>query len=83
MEPDNMSAILAYIMLRSSGETEVTIMTAFQVISSDFVNVNCSELVKAEPVLIASELLKAAGDVDDAMKPNVSSDRCTNFLATS
>ncbi|KAI4170794.1 MAG: hypothetical protein LQ343_004683 [Gyalolechia ehrenbergii] len=80
MEPDNMSAILAYIMLRSSGETEVTIMTAFQVISSDFVNVNCSELVKAEPVLIASELLKAAGDVDDAMKPNVY--EALHFLAS-
>lgn len=69
-------------MLRSPGEAEVRIMTAFQVISSDFVNVNCSELAKAEPVLIASELLKAAGDVDDVMKTNVSSSRHMGFVAT-
>ncbi|KAL8834033.1 MAG: hypothetical protein Q9170_003964 [Blastenia crenularia] len=68
MQQHNMSAILAYIMIRSSGEAEVTIMTAFQVISSEFVNVNCHELAKSEPVLIATELLKAAGDVDDASK---------------
>lgn len=80
MEPDNMSAILANIMLRSSGETEVTIMTAFQVISSDFVNVNCSELVKAEPVLIASELLKAAGDADDTTK--LTAYEALHFLAS-
>ncbi|KAL9604378.1 MAG: hypothetical protein Q9219_000566 [cf. Caloplaca sp. 3 TL-2023] len=70
MENNNMSAILAYIMLRSSGEAEVAIMTAFHGISPEFTNVNCSELVKAEPVLIASELLKAAGDLDEAAKPN-------------
>ncbi|KAL9021748.1 MAG: hypothetical protein Q9185_001112 [Variospora sp. 1 TL-2023] len=64
----NMSAILAYIMMRSSSEAEATVMTALRAISSDFVNVNFSELVKAEPVLIASELLKAAGDGDDEVK---------------
>ncbi|KAL8917919.1 MAG: hypothetical protein Q9208_007662 [Pyrenodesmia sp. 3 TL-2023] len=66
----NMSAILAYIMMRSGGEAEATIMTALQVISSDFVNVNCSELVKSEPVLTATELLKAAGDGDDVARTN-------------
>ncbi|KAL8939500.1 MAG: hypothetical protein Q9216_003328 [Gyalolechia sp. 2 TL-2023] len=80
MDPDNMSAILAYIMLQSSVGTEATIMTAFQVISSDFVNVNCSELVKAEPVLTASELLKAAGDFDGSMKP--SAYEALHFLAS-
>lgn len=73
MEHSNMSAILAYIMMRSSGEAEATIMTAFRAISSDFVNVDCSELVKVEPVLIATELLKAAGDGDDAARNKVSS----------
>lgn len=68
----NMSAILAYIMMRSGGEAEATIMTALQVISSDFVNVNCSELVKSEPVLTATELLKAAGDGHDVARTNVS-----------
>ncbi|KAL8694218.1 MAG: hypothetical protein Q9218_001105 [Villophora microphyllina] len=64
----NMSSILAYIILRTTSEAEVAIMTAFEVISFEFANVNCSELVKTEPVLIASELLKAAGDADDATK---------------
>ena len=71
MEPINMSAILAHILLRSPSEAEVTIMTALQVVSSEFLNVDCAELIKAEPVLIALELLKAAGDADDATKPKV------------
>lgn len=71
MEHSNMSNILAFIMLRSPSETEATIMTAFQVVSSEFTNVNCTELVKTEPVLIASELLKAAGDAVEASKPKV------------
>ncbi|KAL8891174.1 MAG: hypothetical protein Q9215_001770 [Flavoplaca cf. flavocitrina] len=69
MEPVNTSAILAYILLRSASDAEITIMTAFQSASSEFLNVDCAELIKAEPVLIASELLKAAGDADDDTKP--------------
>lgn len=80
MDHTNMSSILAYIILRTTNEAEITIMTAFEVISSDFANVNCSELVKTEPVLIASELLKAAGDADEATKPRVGS-QCTAFPA--
>ncbi|KAL8774573.1 MAG: hypothetical protein Q9209_000946 [Squamulea sp. 1 TL-2023] len=68
MEPVNMSTILAYILLQSPSEAEVTIMTALQVVSSEFMNVDCADLIKAEPVLIALELLKAAGDADDASK---------------
>ncbi|KAL8790468.1 MAG: hypothetical protein Q9213_000620 [Squamulea squamosa] len=68
MEPVNLSTILAYILLQSPSEAEVTIMTALQAISSEFMNVDCAELIKAEPVLIALELLKAAGDADDASK---------------
>ncbi|KAL8900267.1 MAG: hypothetical protein Q9207_005780 [Kuettlingeria erythrocarpa] len=66
----NMSAILAYIMIRSGNEAEITTMTALRAISSDFVNVNYSELVKSEPVLTATELLKAAGDSDDVARTN-------------
>ncbi|KAI4208635.1 MAG: hypothetical protein LQ348_000112 [Seirophora lacunosa] len=76
----NMSAILAYIMMRSSSETEATIMAALQAISSDFVHVDCSDLVKAEPMLIASELLKAAGDGDDDAKTKAH--EALHFLAS-
>lgn len=80
MDHTNMSSILAYIILRTTSEAEFTIMTAFEVISSDFANVNCSELVKTEPVLIASELLKAAGDAGEAFKSRVGL-QCTAFPA--
>ncbi|KAL8800291.1 MAG: hypothetical protein Q9182_005285 [Xanthomendoza sp. 2 TL-2023] len=71
LEPINMSAILAYMLLRSPSEAEVTIMTALQSVSSEFNNVDCAELVKSEPVLIALELLKAASDSDDVTRPKV------------
>lgn len=77
-----MSTILAYIMMRSSGEVEATIMTALRVVSSDFANVDCSELVKTDPVLIASELLKAAGDGDDTARTKVSSDLLKGLTTT-
>ncbi|KAL8671782.1 MAG: hypothetical protein Q9168_003729 [Polycauliona sp. 1 TL-2023] len=80
MEPANTSATLAYILLRSPGDAEGTIMTALQSVSSEFLNVDCAELIKAEPVLIASELLKAAGDADDAAKPK--SYYAIHFLAS-
>ncbi|KAL9586349.1 MAG: hypothetical protein Q9212_000967 [Teloschistes hypoglaucus] len=80
MDHTNMSSILAYIILRTTSEAEITIMTAFEVISSDFANVNCSELVKTEPVLIASELLKATGDADEATKPRAY--EALNFLTS-
>ncbi|KAL8754401.1 MAG: hypothetical protein Q9199_004371 [Rusavskia elegans] len=79
MEPANTSAILAYILLRSPSDAEVTIMSALQSVSSEFLNVDCAELIKAEPVLIASELLKTAGDAD-ATKPK--SYDAINFLAS-
>ena len=71
MDHTNMSHILALIILRSPNEAEITIMTALHVVSSEFTNVNCTELVKSEPVLIAAELLKAAGDADGASKVRV------------
>ncbi|KAL8849305.1 MAG: hypothetical protein Q9221_005715 [Calogaya cf. arnoldii] len=80
MESANTSAILAYILLRSPSDAEVTIMTALQSVSSEFLNVDCAELIKSEPVLIASELLKAAGDADDATKPK--SYDAISFLAS-
>ncbi|CAO1598571.1 serine/threonine-protein kinase M1 [Xanthoria calcicola] len=80
MEPANTSAILAYLLLRSPSDAEVTIITALQSVSSEFMNVDCAELIKAEPVLIASELLKTAGDADDATKPK--SYAAINILAS-
>ncbi|KAL8809103.1 MAG: hypothetical protein Q9200_003724 [Gallowayella weberi] len=71
LEPVNMSAILAYMLLRSPSEAEVTIMTALQIVSSEFNHVDCAELVRAEPVLIALELLKAASDSDNVTRPKV------------
>ncbi|KAL8715001.1 MAG: hypothetical protein Q9220_000958 [cf. Caloplaca sp. 1 TL-2023] len=80
MEPTNMPAILAYIILRSSNQAEIAIMASYQAISPDFVNIDCSELVKSEPVLIASELLKSAGDAEESTSPRASEG--IHFLAS-
>lgn len=66
-----MAAILAYILLQSSGEMENAIMSLLNAVSSEFGNLDCAELVRAEPILTASELLKAAGEDDDVGKAKV------------
>lgn len=71
MDHNNMAAILAYILLQSSGEMESVIMNLLNAVSSEFSNLDCAELVRAEPILTASELLKAAGEDDDVKKAKV------------
>ncbi|KAL8729547.1 MAG: hypothetical protein Q9166_004627 [cf. Caloplaca sp. 2 TL-2023] len=68
MEPVNIAAILAYILLRSPGEAEITSMTAFKAVSSEFNHFDCAGILNAEPLLIAVELLKTAGDADESTK---------------
>ena len=72
MEHKNMANIVALILLRSSNDTESTVMSLLNAATPDFNNVDCAELVKTEPVLIASELLKATSELDDLRTSNVS-----------
>lgn len=71
MDHTNMAAILAYVLLQSSGEMESIIMSLLNAVSSEFSNLDCAELVRAEPILTASELLKAAGEDNDVKKAKV------------
>ena len=74
MEHNNLAAILAYILLQPSKDTEDMIMGLVRAASSEFDNVDCAELVKGEPMLTASELLKAASEDDDLKRSRVSHD---------
>lgn len=67
MDHNNLGSILACILLQSSNDMENMIMALLNAVSSDFNNVDCADLVKAEPMLTAAELLKAAGE-DGQMK---------------
>ena len=74
MDHNNLAAVLAYILLQPSKDTEDMIMGLLRAASSEFDHVDCAELVKGEPMLTASELLKAAGEDDDLKKSRVSHD---------
>lgn len=71
MDHNNMAAILACIMLHSSNDTEHVIMSLLNEVSSEFGSLGCLELIRAEPILTASELLKAASEDNAATKSNV------------
>jgi serine/threonine-protein kinase ATR len=74
MDHNNLAAILAYILLQPLKDTEEMIMGLLQAVSAEFDQVDCAELVKGEPMLTASELLKAAGENDDVKRSRVSYD---------
>lgn len=74
MDHNNLAAILAYILLQPSKDTGEMIMGLLRAASPEFDHVDCAELVKGEPMLTASELLKAAGEDDDTKGSRVSPD---------
>ena len=75
MDHNNLAAILACILLQASDDTEGTIMALFAVVSSEFTKIDCTELLKAEQPLTASELLKAAGEGDERRRQKGSESR--------
>lgn len=81
MEHINMASILTSILLCPSEDVEGMAVTLLRSASSEFDQINCAELVRTEPVLIASELLKVAGDADKYKESKVStftaSTQCT------
>lgn len=76
MDHNNMAATLACILLHSSDDLENVIMTLLNAVTSEFSNIDCMELVNAEPILTASELLKAASDDNNVKKSKVSPSSC-------
>ena len=58
----NLASTLAFLLLQPSNNPGGLVSTLLAAISPDFSETECVELVKAEPILTASELLKVAGD---------------------
>lgn len=76
MDHSNMAAILACILMHSSVDVENLIMALFNAISEEFRNLDSVELLRTEPILIASELLKMAGENNEAQRLKVSRGIC-------
>ena len=71
-EHNNLAAILSCILLRTSSDVEDLVMALLHAVSPEFSNVDCADLLKSEPQATAAELLRAAGDGDEAKKSQVS-----------
>lgn len=66
-----MAAILAYLLIQPSTDIESMIIALLTEITPEFRTVDLAELAKAEPITIATELLKAAAEDDEAKRPKV------------
>lgn len=69
VQPVNMAAILAFLLIQPSTDPERMITTLLTETSTDFKDRDLVDLVRMEPILTAFELLKAAGEDDEARKP--------------
>ena len=72
MDHNNFAAILSCILLQPSEHMENVIVTLFHAASPDFKKLDHVDLIKAEPILTASELLKAASEENPDSKSKVS-----------
>lgn len=68
-EHSNLAAILSNILLQPSTDVESLMSNLLISVSPEFNNVDCAELMKSEPQATAAELLKCAGDDDEAKRP--------------
>ena len=71
-EHNNLAAILASVLLRTSRDVESLVMALLNAVSPEFGNVDCADLLKSEPQSTASELLRAAGEEDETKRQKVS-----------
>lgn len=72
MDHNNMAAILSCILLQSSEDVENVIMALFNAASPDFSQLDHVDIIRSEPILTASELLKAASEENPSSKSRVS-----------
>ena len=72
MDHNNLAAVLACILLQGFEDLENMIMGLFTAVSPEFSKIDYTELLKAEQPLTASELLKLAGEDDEAKQEKVS-----------
>lgn len=72
MDHNNMAAILSCILLQPSEDVENVIVALFNAASPDFSQLDHIDIIRAEPILTASELLKAASEDDPSLRSRVS-----------
>ncbi|KAL6718301.1 serine/threonine-protein kinase M1 [Lecanora helva] len=79
-EHNNLAAILSCVLLKSPSDAEGLVISLLNAVSPEFNNVDCAELLRSEPQATASELLKAAGEVDGVKKSRAH--QALEFLAS-
>ena len=68
MEREQLAAILAYLLLQPSQDSEKLVISLLSEASSDFARSNLTEILKADPTQLAYELLKAASEHNEDTK---------------
>ena len=72
----NMAAIVAYLLLQPSTDVEKMVMTLLCEASPEFRKCDLGELINADPISIACNLLEVAGVDDETKKGRVGFDSC-------
>jgi serine/threonine-protein kinase ATR len=67
----NLAAVLSLLLVQPSADVEQSAVDLLQEAAPGFSETDLSALVKVDPILIACEILKHAGDFQEAKKPNV------------
>ncbi|KAI9757305.1 MAG: hypothetical protein M4579_003516 [Chaenotheca gracillima] len=68
-EKANMASILALLFVQESTDIESTVMSLLSEASEEFKSLDMIELARSDPILIACELLKVAGEQDPGTRP--------------
>lgn len=63
--PQNLAAILAFLLSQPSKDVEASTMRCLLEVAPGLVGDNLASLIKLDPVLVACELLKSAGDDEE------------------
>jgi serine/threonine-protein kinase ATR len=71
MDSANLAAVLALLLAQDEPDNIEFAKARLEEISPHFKSLKLLDLLQSEPVLIAMELLKAAGDADASRKPSV------------
>ncbi len=71
-DSSNLAAIVAFLLIQNVPDLDAFIMALFRNVSEEtFGQMDLADLVRMEPMLIAVELLKSAGEEDDSRKSRV------------
>lgn len=72
LDNSNLSCVLALLLVQNVPDLEDHTMSLFREISSRFNDTDLVDLFRIEPIKLAFELLKAAGEANDSKKSRVS-----------